>query len=79
MSLEGQARPAQLAERIGVSRFSASRVVNSLKKKSLLTHKPYKTNRLTDAGKQDTQSGYCSPGRVLDDKKGLGKPSQKLA
>ena len=50
MSQKSPVRPAQLAEKIGVSRPSASRAVTALKKKGLLTHEPYKAIRLTEAG-----------------------------
>jgi DtxR family transcriptional regulator, Mn-dependent transcriptional regulator len=50
MSREAPIRPAILAEKIGVSRPSASRAVLSLKKKGLVLHEPYGEIRLTKAG-----------------------------
>jgi DtxR family transcriptional regulator, Mn-dependent transcriptional regulator len=50
MANEGAVRPAMLAEKIGVSRPSASRAVLSLKKKGLVLHEAYGEIRLTKAG-----------------------------
>jgi DtxR family Mn-dependent transcriptional regulator len=51
LSQKGPVRPAQLAEKLGVTRPSATRAVASLAEKKLVQHKSYGDIRLTEEGK----------------------------
>ena len=51
LSAKGPVRPAQLAEKLGVKRPSATRAVASLAKKRLVHHEPYGDIALTEEGK----------------------------
>ena len=50
LSEEGPVRPAQLAEKMGVKRPSATRMIAALAKKALVHHEPYGEVTLTEEG-----------------------------
>lgn len=47
---KGEARPVDIAERLGVSQPTVSKNLNRLKRDELVTHEPYRSVFLTDEG-----------------------------
>ncbi|WP_108862377.1 manganese-binding transcriptional regulator MntR [Ruegeria sp. Alg231-54] len=48
----GAARPVEIAERLGVTQPTVSKNLSRLKREGLIEHEPYRSLRLTEAGRQ---------------------------
>ena len=50
ISMNGAARPVEIAERLGVAQPTVSKNLARLKREGLITHEPYRAIQLTEAG-----------------------------
>src|SRR5271165_4428199 len=76
LATTGEARPTDVARRIGVSHPTAIKTIARLKREGLATGRPYRGVFLTDAGKALAQRMRARHRLVVDVLVALGVPSE---
>lgn len=73
---EGEARPTDIARRLGVSHATAIKAIARLKREGLATARPYRGVFLTDAGRQLAERVRVRHRLVVDVLLALGVPAE---
>ena len=75
ISQAGSARPVEIAERLGVSQPTVSKNLARLKREGFIAHEPYRSVRLTGAGRRLAEACRIRHRIVVEFLKALGLPA----
>ena len=76
LATEGEARPTDIARRLGVSHATAIKAIGRLKREGLATARPYRGVFLTDAGQALARRSHARHRLVVDVLLALGVPQE---
>lgn len=76
LATDGEARPTDIARRLGVSHATAIKAIGRLKREGLATARPYRGVFLTDAGQELARRSRARHRLVVDVLLALGVPEE---
>lgn len=76
LATDGEARPTDIARRLGVSHATAVKAIGRLKREGLATARPYRGVFLTEAGQSMAQRSHARHRLVVDVLLALGVPGE---